>query len=124
MVEAAFVAIFKHDKVLLVRSLTNPRYQDHWSLPGGLVDPGETPEQAAVREAIEEVGITCNINRLIGEVENNEDGVHVSIFSADYNKGEITPLLDEISEARWFDIQEALAQPLAYDIERHLLETL
>ncbi len=33
-------------------------YKEHWSLPGGVVDPGETPKQAAIREVIEEVGIT------------------------------------------------------------------
>jgi 8-oxo-dGTP diphosphatase len=30
----------------------------YWSLPGGIVDPGETPRQAAIREVSEEVGIT------------------------------------------------------------------
>ena len=39
--------------VLLVR----PSYRTHWIFPGGLVDRGETPEQAAQREAYEEAGV-------------------------------------------------------------------
>jgi 8-oxo-dGTP pyrophosphatase MutT (NUDIX family) len=31
-----------------------------WSIPGGMVDPGETPLQAAVRECYEEIGITIH----------------------------------------------------------------
>ncbi len=39
-------------------------YKAHWSLPGGVVDPGETPRQAAVREVLEEVGIRLDINQV------------------------------------------------------------
>lgn len=122
--QAAFMAILKDDKVLMVRSLTNPRYTDHWSFPGGLVDPGETPDQAAVREAVEEVGIHATVDRLIGEVTNVEDGLQVSIYAGTYVSGEITLLLDELEDARWFTVEEALKLPLAYEIERHLLEIL
>lgn len=32
-------------------------YKPYWTFPGGIIDPGETPKQAAIREAHEEVGI-------------------------------------------------------------------
>ncbi|WP_327046398.1 NUDIX hydrolase [Microbispora sp. NBC_01189] len=44
-------------RALLVR----PTYKDGWEFPGGAVDPGETPWEAAVREAGEELGITCRM---------------------------------------------------------------
>jgi 8-oxo-dGTP diphosphatase len=49
------------DRVLLV----NPTYKDHWDLPGGEVEPGETPLAAAHREVREELGIHLAIGRLL-----------------------------------------------------------
>ena len=38
-------------------------YKDYWSFPGGIVDVGETPLMAAVRECSEEVGVVLNPDR-------------------------------------------------------------
>ncbi|QCT40127.1 NUDIX hydrolase [Candidatus Saccharibacteria bacterium oral taxon 955] len=40
-------------------------YKDYWSFPGGIVDVGETPLMAAVRECSEEVGVVLNPDNLI-----------------------------------------------------------
>lgn len=40
-------------------------YKSHWSLPSGIIDAGETPRRAAVRETWEEVGITLDERNLI-----------------------------------------------------------
>lgn len=42
------------DRPLQLRSTQKP---DHWQWPGGIMDPGETPWQCAVREALEETGL-------------------------------------------------------------------
>lgn len=43
--------------VLLIQRI-NPPYQDCWALPGGFLDPGESPVTAAARELEEETGLT------------------------------------------------------------------
>lgn len=43
-------------EVLIVKA----NYKEHWTFPGGMIDKGETPLQAAVREVSEEVGIIVN----------------------------------------------------------------
>lgn len=45
------------DVLLLRRAASEKNYGGHWGLPGGGVDGGETPEQGAVREAREEMGV-------------------------------------------------------------------
>ena len=52
---AASVALIDRDKVLLIQRARKP-YFGMWSLPGGRLEPGETPEQAAERELKEEAG--------------------------------------------------------------------
>ena len=48
------------DVLMLRRSSTEPNYGGHWSLPGGKVEEGETPDQGAKREAEEEMGGSMN----------------------------------------------------------------
>jgi ADP-ribose pyrophosphatase YjhB (NUDIX family) len=91
----ASVAIFKDGKVLLA---ARKETVDHpiFSLPGGLVEIGETLEEAAMREAIEEVGVTARIVGFAGHVEiidhDKERRVRqhfiVNAFAAEWISGE------------------------------------
>ena len=62
---ACVVLVDDHQRLLLVKRRVAPK-QGMWCLPGGFVECGETPEQAAVRELQEETGLTGRINTLIG----------------------------------------------------------
>lgn len=59
------VLIIYEGKLVLIKR-KNPPYKDHFALPGGFVDIGETVEKAAVREAKEETGLDINIIKLLG----------------------------------------------------------
>ena len=56
------LALFRGGDVLLVRE----RMDGRWSLPGGFVDVGDSPSEAAVREAAEEAGVEARVERLAG----------------------------------------------------------
>jgi ADP-ribose pyrophosphatase YjhB (NUDIX family) len=57
---AVSMAVFRRGEVLLA-SRTNPPYADLFTLPGGLVETGETLEAAALRELREETGVLARI---------------------------------------------------------------
>lgn len=59
------VLVDRHERILL--ALWNEGPAPAWTLPGGGVEPGETPEQAAVRETREETGYDVELVRLLGE---------------------------------------------------------
>jgi ADP-ribose pyrophosphatase YjhB (NUDIX family) len=56
------IAVIQENKVLLIKR----EDFEVWSLPGGEIDSGETPAQAAIREAEEETGFTVRLTRLVG----------------------------------------------------------
>jgi 8-oxo-dGTP diphosphatase len=60
------------DGVVLVLSC----YRKVWELPGGLIDPGESPRQAAERELTEESGCHARHSRWLGVVEVNAGSTH------------------------------------------------
>ncbi|WP_428390373.1 NUDIX domain-containing protein [Lichenicoccus sp.] len=68
--QGALVAIHVGDDLLLVRS----SYRRAWNLPGGGVRPGETPNAAARRELVEEIGLLATDLHPAGSVRGRWDG--------------------------------------------------
>lgn len=56
-------------RVLLVKRNTEPKI-GYWCLPGGFMETGETPEEAALRELCEETGLAGKIDMLLGIIAN------------------------------------------------------
>lgn len=65
---AASVAVFRGDRVLLAER-DKPPAAGAFSLPGGLVEVGETLQDAALRELFEETGVSATIGGFTGHVE-------------------------------------------------------
>ena len=104
---AGVVFIADGDKVLLVKRADS----GEWGLPGGGVEPGETPEQAAMRECLEELGYTFNSGDLIECARvDNPDGVTFTCYIKHSEEFEPT-LNDEHTESMWATPGQ-LPQPL------------
>jgi 8-oxo-dGTP diphosphatase len=99
--------VLKGSEVLLVRRGQEPA-KDSWSLPGGLVELGETMEAAIQRELAEETGIRVHLLKIAAVLERifpDADGriaYHYILvdFLCDYLEGELTPGSD-ITAARF-----------------------
>ncbi|MCB0976185.1 MAG: NUDIX hydrolase [Acidimicrobiales bacterium] len=97
-----------------------PRYDD-WTIPKGKLDPGETWEQAALREVEEETGLRCDLCEPVAEVryrDNKGRPKAVRYWRMTVIDGEFTPN-DEVDEIRWLTPAEAAAL-LTYEHDRTL----
>jgi 8-oxo-dGTP diphosphatase len=113
-------------KVLLVH---RPRYDD-WSFPKGKLDPGETIEDAALREVHEETGIESKILSKIATLRytyKTRDGQRrpkvVHYFLMEPLTREVRVPGVEVDLAEWLDF-EAAKQTLSYERDRELLTSL
>lgn len=68
------IVLIEDNKVALIERFRAGRH--YFAFPGGGVDPGETPEQAAIREAMEELGIEVVIIYKVAEILVNGRGQH------------------------------------------------
>ena len=59
-------AVIFDEQILMVRHIHDGR--DYWTLPGGGIEPRETPEEAAEREVLEETGLVVRTERFLFEV--------------------------------------------------------
>lgn len=78
MTHGVRILLVRDGQVLLVRHV----YEDKWYLPGGLVERGETLDEAIRREAMEEVGAEILELELFGVYTNDRQGWydHISVF--------------------------------------------
>jgi 8-oxo-dGTP diphosphatase len=114
---AVSAAIVRDGKILVVRRARAPAH-GLYSLPGGVVEVGETLKEAVMREVREETGMTIEPVALAGFreaiVRDAESRVErhfiILCFAARWRAGEVL-LNEELDEARWLDPAELAGLP-------------
>jgi putative glutamine amidotransferase len=104
---AAGTLVHQDDRILLIRRGVAPGL-GKWALPSGYAEIGETPEDAAIRETLEETGLQVALERLlIAEAfyDGDAPGGVIILYAAQAESGEIAPR-DDAVEARFFGLDE------------------
>ena len=114
------IIVFDEDRVLLIK-----HNGGHISFPKGHVEKGETEEETAIRETLEETGIEARIiyeipfiNTYSPKKNHTKD---VLFFVGVKTGGHLRPQLEEVSLCDFFTIEDAM-ETLTYDADREYLE--
>lgn len=129
-VSAGGVAFREIDgRVEIAIILTNP--ERRWQLPKGMIDAGESAEQAAVREVREEAGIDTDLIEQLDKTEYwfsaDRNGERIRLhkfvhwFLMRYRSGDVEDHDHEVFEARWASVDWAL-EMLVFKNERVVVE--
>jgi mutator protein MutT len=116
---AVAVLIERKGRILLGRRAEGAREAGRWSFPAGFVERGEVVEAAAVREALEEVGLTLSLGPLIGVYSYPGEPVVLLVYEASTVEGE--PMArDDLDAVEWF-APDRLPE-LAFPHDREIIE--
>ncbi|MFI0371357.1 (deoxy)nucleoside triphosphate pyrophosphohydrolase [Actinomadura sp. 1N219] len=102
-------AIIRDGRLLSAQRAEPPHMAGGWELPGGKVDPGESDEDALVRECHEELAIKVRLGRRIGDDWRLSDRAVLRVWTARIIEGE--PRALEHLALRW------LSQDDLYDVD-------
>jgi 8-oxo-dGTP diphosphatase len=120
--------IIEGDRVALVKRGHAP-LQGNWSIPGGVLEVGETLRKAAVREALEETGLAVETGELLGVFERVIPDEHGKMryhyvlidFLCRRVAGELIAG-DDAEEVRWFRREELTGLDLSRETEEVILK--
>ncbi len=90
MVQVAAALIWKGEKFMICQRPLNKTRALEWEFVGGKAEPGETLEQALIRECREEIGVTVKVGSIYMEVDHvyPDITIHLTLFNAEITEGE------------------------------------
>lgn len=109
---ASSAILIRNGRMLLIRR-KNPPSLDMYAFPGGRAEPGESPDQTALREFEEETGIAARDPTLFATYdlhsENPGRHFHLSVFLVQADAEAIAEARDDAADAGWFTPDEIKA---------------
>lgn len=114
-VELAGNLIIEDDRILLIYR----EDEDHWEVPGGKVEEDESPTEAAIREAKEEIGVKVNLQKPFysGEFQHNGEMFLWHGYVADIDEGDPELKEEKFQKLEWFEGTELDDLNLAPNLE-------
>ena len=96
-------AVIRKDDRIFATQRGYGEFKDGWEFPGGKIEPGETPQQALVREIREELETEIRVGDLIDTIEYDYPTFHLSMdcFWCEIVEGSLE--LKEHEAAKWLD---------------------
>lgn len=107
-------------RLLLIKRRNDP-YKDHWALPGGFVEVGETTENAVIREMKEETNLDFRIGGLVGVYSEPDRDVRGHAVSITYwgwaRDADELKSGDDAAHAEWIEVDDVIrmVKELAFD---------
>ena len=98
-------AIIIHENKIFATQRGYGEFKDGWEFPGGKIEPGETPQEALVREIKEELDIEIEVKDFLETVEYDYPTFHLSMdcFFCTIKSGEL--VLKEHEAAKWLTVE-------------------
>lgn len=111
MVEVVAARIWDHDTFLICQRAPEKSQGMLWEFVGGKVEPGETKQEALVRECQEELAITLQVGKEVTDVTHvyPNISIHLTLFDCHIIKG--TPTMLEHHAIRWIKEDETADYP-------------
>ncbi len=122
--QASAVAILQGGGVLMVRRKHEP-FQGQWTMPSGFLEYGESPEEAALREMREEIGVHVELTGLVDVLMERGDprGLCLLVVYTGRIAGGELRAGDDAAEIRFFPLDQ-LPEEIAFAAHREALEKL
>jgi len=102
-IRVAAAVVWDGPRLLMTQRAAGGALGLQWEFPGGKIEPGESPEQAIVREVREELGVTATPLELLDSVAHDyAHGTRVEIVFVKCSlDSHAFTLSDEVNDARW-----------------------
>jgi len=107
--------IVEHGGRLLLQQRAMEPSRGLWTFPGGFLEIGETPEEGAVREAREEVGLEVTVRSLLGIYTRRQHGIVLVVYEGTSTSNEARVADWESTAVRWFAPDEIPWAEIAFE---------
>ncbi|MFH8499417.1 NUDIX domain-containing protein [Streptomyces coeruleorubidus] len=122
--QAIVAVLLRRDRVLAIRRGPAVARPGYWQPLSGKLEPGETQEQAVVREVREEVGLSVVPLAKVWESETDDHLFRLHWWTARADTGEVVPDPAEVAETRWVTPEEFLTLDPVFEGDREFFERI